>query len=62
MKWKQEYKFLGAILALLAASMVWPVISSVAKSIIGRGVMRSGKGVTRAGKVCNNMNHIDKNI
>ena len=39
----QEGGFLGALLALLAASIMQPVISSVVKSISGRGVRRAGK-------------------
>ena len=35
--------FLGALLALLAASLVQPVISSVVKCINGRGVRRAGR-------------------
>ena len=35
----QEGGFLGALLAPLAASIVQPVISSVVKSISGRGYM-----------------------
>ena len=38
---KQEDGFLGALLAPLAASLVQPVISSVVKSISGRGVRRA---------------------
>ena len=40
---KQEGRFPGALLALLAASLVQPVISSVVKGISGRGVRRAGK-------------------
>ena len=50
---KQEGGFFGTILPPLAASVVEPVVSSVLKSIIEIGVMRSGKGH-------NNMNHTDK--
>ena len=41
---KQEGRFLGALLAPLAASLVQPVISSVVKDISGRGVRRAGRG------------------
>ena len=41
---KQEGRFLGVLLAPLAASLVQPVISSVVKGITGRGVRRAGKG------------------
>ena len=41
---KQEGRFLGALLTLLATSLVQPVISSVVKYISGRGVRRAGKG------------------
>ena len=40
---KQEARFLGALLAPLAASLVQPVISSVVKGISGRGVRRTGR-------------------
>ena len=43
MKKKQEGGFLGALLAPLAASIMQPVISSVVKGIIGRGVRRAGR-------------------
>ena len=38
---KQESRFLGALLARLAASLVQPVISSVVKGISRRGVRRA---------------------
>ena len=41
---KQEGRFLGALLAPLAASLVQPVIYSVVKGISGRGVRRAGRG------------------
>ena len=41
---KQEGRFLGALLAPLAASLVQPVISSVVKGIRERGVGRVGIG------------------
>ena len=41
---KQERRFLGAILAQLAASLVQSVISSLVKCISGRGVKGTGKG------------------
>ena len=41
---KQESRFLGALLAPLAASLVQPVVSSVIKGISGRGVRRAGRG------------------
>ena len=41
---KQEGRFLGALLAPLAASLVQPVISSVVKGIRERGVGRVGTG------------------
>ena len=41
---KQEGGFLGAVLAPLAASLVQPVISSVAKGISERGVKKAGRG------------------
>ena len=41
---KQEHRFLGALLAPLAVSLVQPVISSVVKGIRGRGVRRAGRG------------------
>ena len=40
----QEGRFLDALLAPLAASLVQPVISSVVKGISGRGVGRIGRG------------------
>ena len=43
---KQEGGFLPALLALLAASLVQPVISSVVKGINRRGVRRAGRGYT----------------
>ena len=41
---KKEGRFLGALLAPLAASLVQPVISSVVKGISGRGVRRTRRG------------------
>ena len=41
---KQEGRFLPALLAPLAASLVQPVISSVVKGISGRGIRRAGRG------------------
>ena len=41
---KQEDRFLGALLAPLAVSLVQPVTSSVVKGISGRGVRRAGRG------------------
>ena len=41
---KQEGRFLGALLAPLAASLVEPVISSAVKAISGRGVRRVRRG------------------
>ena len=41
-KKKQEGRFLGALLAPLATSLVQPVISLVVKGISGRGVRRAG--------------------
>ena len=38
---KQEGRFLGALLAPLAALLVQPVISSVVKGVSGRGVRRA---------------------
>ena len=40
---KQEGVFLGALLALLATSLVQTGISSVVKGISGRGVRRAGR-------------------
>ena len=42
---KQEGGFLGVLLAPLPASLEQPVISSVVKSISGRGIRRAGRGV-----------------
>ena len=42
----QEDRFLGALLAPLAASIVQPLISSVIKGISGRGFRRAGRGYT----------------
>ena len=39
----KEDKFLGALLAPVAASLVQPVISSVVKGISGRRVRRAGR-------------------
>ena len=39
---KQEGRFLRNLLAALATSLVQPVISSVVKCIIGRGIRRAG--------------------
>ena len=41
---KQEGAFIGAFLALLDASLVKPVISSIVKGINGREVKRAGRG------------------
>ena len=40
---KQEGRFLGALLAPLAASILQPVISSVVSDIRGKGVRRGGR-------------------
>ena len=40
---KRSGGFLGALLASLAASLAQPVISSLVKSISGRGVKKEGK-------------------
>ena len=40
---KQEGRFIAALLAPLAASLLQPVISSVMKGITGRTVMRAGR-------------------
>ena len=40
---KQEGGFLGALLIPLVASLVQPIISSLAKGISGRGVRRAGR-------------------
>ena len=41
---KKQGRFLGALLALLAASLVQLVIPSAVKVISGRGVKRAGRG------------------
>ena len=41
---KEEGRFLGALLAPLATSLVQPVISSLVKGISGRRVRRAGRG------------------
>ena len=41
---KQEGRFIWALLAPLAASLVQPVISSLVKGISGRVVRRAGRG------------------
>ena len=41
---KQEGRFIWALLAPLAASLVQPVISSLVKCISGRVVRRAGRG------------------
>ena len=41
---KQEGAFTGAFLALLDASLVKPVISSIVKGINGREFKRAGRG------------------
>ena len=41
---KKQGRFLRALLAPSAASLVQPVISSVVKGISGRGVGRAGRG------------------
>ena len=41
---KQEGGFLGALLAVLAASLVQPAISSVVNGISGRDVRRARRG------------------
>ena len=40
---KQEVGFLGALLAILAVSLVQPLISSAVKGISGRRVVRAGR-------------------
>ena len=44
LKKKQKGRFLGALLAPLAALLVQPVISTVVKDISGRWVRRAGRG------------------
>ena len=44
MKKRQEGRFLAALLAPLAASLMQPVFSSVVKGISGRGIRRAEKG------------------
>ena len=41
---RQEGRFLGVLLAPLVASLEQPVVSSVVKSISGRGVKIEGSG------------------
>ena len=41
---RQEGRFLGVLLAPLVASLEQPVVSSVVKSISGRGVRIEGSG------------------
>ena len=41
---KYKKRFLWALLAPLAASLVQPVVSSVIKGISGRGFRRAGRG------------------
>ena len=41
---KKQGGFLGTFLALLAASLLEPIISSVVKGRSGRGVKRAGRG------------------
>ena len=41
---QQEGRFLGALLAPLAASLVQPIISSVVKDISGRGIRGGERG------------------
>ena len=41
---KQKGRFLGALIAPLAASLVQPVFLSVVKSISERGIRRAGTG------------------
>ena len=43
-KKKKKEGFLEALLALLATSMVQPIISSVVKGVSGRGFRRAGRG------------------
>ena len=40
---KQENRFLGALLAPLAASLVQPLISSVVRDVCWKGVRRAGR-------------------
>ena len=42
---KQDGGFLGALVALLAASLVQPEISSIVKGISGRGVRRAAEDI-----------------
>ena len=43
-KKKKKEGFLEALLALLATSIVQPIISSVVKGVSGRGFRKAGKG------------------
>ena len=43
-KKKKKEGFLEALLALLATSIVQPIISSVVKGVSGRGFRRAGRG------------------
>ena len=43
-KKKKKEGFLEALLALLATSIVQPIISSVVKGVSGRGFRKAGRG------------------
>ena len=75
-KKKQEGGFLRAMIKTMAASLIQPVASSLINSITGKGQERGflpllalslmikvlEKGVRRAGRRYNNMDHIDGNF
>lgn len=49
MKWKrQEGRFLDALLASMAVSLIEPMPSSLIENVFGREVLRTGKVVMRA--------------
>ena len=49
MKWKrQEGRFLDALLASMAVSLIEPMSSSLIENVFGREVLRTGKVVMRA--------------
>ena len=62
------FSLLGGTFRKFRRRWVFTVYSTyIVKMIFGKEVTRAGKGVTRsgegvmiAGKVCNNMNHMDK--
>ena len=54
---KQENRFLATLFVPMTTSLITPIASSLVKGIFGKGTMRAGRSVMRAGKGYENINH-----